>query len=115
MVDGPAAPQVQCLFRCIQCSLEVKALRFGRSMPQVPNVLFLEDCYLITDPFDASRQPLCVGSHCSVCQSAVCASPSCSVFYTARFCRRCVELHRSRFPAEVLKALAGAGSAAGHR
>jgi hypothetical protein len=90
-------------FRCKGCALEVKA-RFGRSLPQIPNVVFIEDCYLIMDPFSPDKQPLCVGSHCVQCQAQVCTSPSCSIFYAHRFCRTCLEPMLHEFPLEIKQA-----------
>ena len=61
----------------------------------------LEDTFCMIDPFCDLRKPLCLGSNCSQCNRIVCSSPSCSTFYTKRFCRPCLEPIIGHFPKEI--------------
>lgn len=65
--------------------------------------------YLLRDPFvpvkeqDPKKIPsLIIGGNCSVCSSPVCTQIDCSIFYTRRFCLRCVSHYRDEFPKEIL-------------
>ena len=65
---------------------------FGRRPPYAPAYTFLEDAYLLRDPFAelAANAVICVGGICGNCDQDVCAAPECSLFYSKRFCARCV-------------------------
>jgi hypothetical protein len=72
----------------------------------------LEKVYLLRDPFvaikDKDKQDqtkilsLIIGSHCSVCSRPVCVNLDCSIFYTRRFCLKCLSKYRDEFPREIL-------------
>ena len=73
----------------------------------------LETAYLLRDPFVAVKDnnnkedpsklsSVILGGTCSVCSAPVCAHLNCSVFYTRRFCLRCVAHYRDEFPREIL-------------
>ena len=68
----------------------------------------LEKVYLLRDPFvavkdDQSKVPsLIIGSTCSVCSHPVCIQNDCSLFYTRRFCLKCLAKYRDEFPREIL-------------
>ena len=68
----------------------------------------LEQVYLLRDPFVAIKEnqskipSLIIGSVCSVCSQAVCVHGDCSLFYTRRFCLKCVAKYRDEFPREIL-------------
>lgn len=69
----------------------------------------LEQVYLLRDPFVAIKDDqskvssLIIGSVCSVCSQAVCVHGDCSLFYTRRFCLKCVAKYREEFPREILE------------
>lgn len=71
-----------------------------------------ENVYLLRDPFvsikendkeDPKKIPsVIIGATCSVCSSPICLQTDCSIFYTRRFCLRCVARYREEFPREIL-------------
>jgi len=73
----------------------------------------LENVYLLRDPFVAIKEnkdkdnetkfsSLIIGSTCSVCSRPVCVHSDCSLFYTRRFCLKCLAKYRDEFPREIL-------------
>lgn len=72
----------------------------------------LESVYLLRDPFVAIKDKdkedqtkitsLIIGSTCSVCSCPVCVHSDCSIFYTRRFCLKCLAKYRDEFPREIL-------------
>ena len=92
---GAVPVPVKAVLRWISCG--------GRSPPQVPNVLFLEDCYLITDPFDASRQRSAGLPLLGVQFRSLRLAELFNLLHRPLL-RLCVELTRSKFPAEVQRA-----------
>ncbi|KAL6075513.1 Cysteine-rich DPF motif domain-containing protein 1 [Balamuthia mandrillaris] len=97
-------------FTCSICGMEYPYHHFGNKPPFCASIIYLEDCYVLKDPFDEEqgRQqekalPICVGSHCSICQRAVCVQASCSLFYTHRFCTDCFDRHQQHFPPQLQK------------
>ncbi|CAF0937090.1 unnamed protein product [Rotaria sp. Silwood1] len=70
----------------------------------------IEKVYLLRDPFVAIKDKedqkklssLIIGSICSVCSCPVCVHSDCSLFYTRRFCLKCVAKYRDEFPREIL-------------
>ncbi|CAF0882050.1 unnamed protein product [Adineta ricciae] len=72
----------------------------------------LEKVYLLRDPFVAMKEKdkedqsklssVILGGLCSVCSCPICVHSDCSVFYTRRFCLRCVAKYQAEFPREVL-------------
>ncbi|UJR27463.1 hypothetical protein I4U23_008750 [Adineta vaga] len=74
----------------------------------------LEKVYLLRDPFIAIKDKdkdkdgqsklssVIIGSICSVCSCPICVHLDCSLFYTRRFCLKCVSKYRHEFPKEIL-------------
>jgi hypothetical protein len=73
----------------------------------------LENVYLLRDPFVAIKEnkdkdnetkfsSIIIGSTCSVCSRPVCVHSDCSLFYTRRFCLKCLAKYRDEFPREIL-------------
>ena len=70
----------------------------------------LEQVYLLRDPFVAIKDAndrtkissLIIGATCSVCSLPVCVHADCSIFYTRRFCLKCLAKYRDEFPREIL-------------
>jgi len=74
----------------------------------------LEQVYLLRDPFIAIKDKdknkddqtkissVIIGSTCSVCSRPVCVHSDCSLFYTRRFCLKCLAKYRDEFPREIL-------------
>ncbi|KAL5463517.1 hypothetical protein EMCRGX_G032417 [Ephydatia muelleri] len=89
------------LFTCNKCGLSTSFYYFGRNWPFSKSLITLEDAYIARDPFSSDPTPLILGSHCVSCNSSVCVSPSCSVFYTKRFCVDCVQENWEEFPTEI--------------
>ena len=79
-------------FQCALCGFESHVNYFGRKPPFNRGVVYLEDAFVIRNPGlgDPSR-PLCLGSHCVVCERVVCAASRCSLFYTKRICTSCLK------------------------
>ncbi|CAF3297262.1 unnamed protein product [Rotaria socialis] len=75
-------------------------------------IALIEKVYLLRDPFVAIKDKdkidqtklssLVIGSTCSVCSRPVCIHLDCSLFYTRRFCLKCVSKYRDEFPREIL-------------
>ncbi|CAK0872993.1 unnamed protein product, partial [Prorocentrum cordatum] len=66
------------------------------------------DIYSLENPSPADYGPvrtLCLGAPCSVCGAPVCAAGSCSLFYSARFCRPCAAAARGSLPSFLDKDL----------
>mmetsp|Transcript_51100 Transcript_51100/g.102635 ORF Transcript_51100/g.102635 Transcript_51100/m.102635 type:complete len:130 (+) Transcript_51100:18-407(+) len=78
--------------RCSVCQSVYPYDYFGRRPPYAPSYTFLEDAYLLKDPFTdaATNGVVCVGSRCGACATDVCASAECSIFYSSRLCARCI-------------------------
>jgi len=91
------------VFTCNICKSEFPYEYFGTKPPFHPRVIFLEEVYAMKDPFTPEPKPLCLGSLCSLCQSSVCVSPKCSLFYTKRFCFQCVKDNLEEFPDQIQK------------
>ncbi|XP_018543043.1 cysteine-rich DPF motif domain-containing protein 1 isoform X2 [Lates calcarifer] len=67
----------------------------------------LEECFVTKDPFTPDKEKfLVLGSTCSLCSLCVCVGSDCSLFYTKRFCMKCVNKHLDQFPHQVQAELA---------
>ncbi|KXZ41963.1 hypothetical protein GPECTOR_233g536 [Gonium pectorale] len=78
-------------------------------------VAFLEEGWLVVDPFSVKARPLLLGAPCSVCTRPVCTADTCSTFYAKRFCVHCAREHIAAFPPPVIKASPKVfGTAPGH-
>ncbi|KAA0201797.1 hypothetical protein HAZT_HAZT003523 [Hyalella azteca] len=90
-------------FSCSCCGLTERYAYFGRNPRFLKNIVFLEDCYVIEDPFSGARNDsfTVTGSHCVACSARVCQSPDCSVFYSKRFCLNCARKNIHEMPTEM--------------
>lgn len=96
-------------FTCSSCKMSEKVDYFGKAPPFTKNIEFLEDSYVMRDPFTAppSRNGtrsfteyfIVLGSHCRMCSLVVCKD--CSVFYSNTFCLICANSEISQFPLEI--------------
>lgn len=76
-------------FACSFCTLNEKYDYRGTKPPFQKHVIYLEECYVMKDPFTAlnQREALVLGGDCYFCKKSVCLD--CSIFYTKRFCKIC--------------------------
>jgi len=88
-------------FKCLFCDFVVEYHYFGQKPPFTKDILLLEDCYIMKDPFSTSGGFICVGGSCSLCRLNVCMSATCSMFYTKRFCLKCITENIEEFPSEI--------------
>lgn len=88
-------------FTCQLCRLKEKYDYVGTKPPFARPVTFLEDCYIMRDPFSAVNrgQVLILGAHCHYCEIAVCMD--CSMFYVNRICAKCLCNKKSEFPSNL--------------
>ncbi|KAJ8382782.1 hypothetical protein SKAU_G00035600 [Synaphobranchus kaupii] len=96
------------LFTCELCELTTPFTYYGQKPPNTRAIVLLEECYVMKDPFCPEKEKfLVLGSTCSLCHKTVCVGADCSLFYTKRFCLRCVREHLDQFPppiqAELMK------------
>ncbi|XP_022095911.1 cysteine-rich DPF motif domain-containing protein 1-like [Acanthaster planci] len=100
------------LFQCFLCDFKSPYDYFGRKPPFVKSVRLIDKAYVLKDPFAPEGRHITVGSHCSVCEQAVCAGQDCSLFYTRWFCLPCVKKNINEFPQEILQEVEKKGSLA---
>lgn len=95
------------LFTCYVCGMNEKYTYFGRRPKFAPDYSFLEDVYLLKDPFSSPNQKsfLFLGSHCCLCNKMVCQSQECSLFFSKRFCLNCAHSNSREFPFEIQQEL----------
>jgi hypothetical protein len=96
-------------FMCNECKMSELVHYHGKSPPFVKNVEFLEDAYIMKDPFSAppSRHGtrsfteyfINIGANCAICRESFCKD--CSIFYSSTFCYRCAYENVSQFPLEI--------------
>ena len=96
-------------FLCKECGMSELVHYYGKSPPFVKNIEFLEDCYVMKDPFSVppSRHGkrsfteyfINIGSNCIFCSESFCKD--CSIFYSSTFCFRCAYEKVSQFPLEI--------------
>ena len=99
-------------FLCVLCGFESHVSYFGRKPPFTRSVVYLEDAFVIRNPgLGDPNRPLCLGSHCVVCERVVCAASRCSLFYTKRICTSC--LKRPEVAAQVPRPPTAAKAPAG--
>uniref|UniRef100_A0A7S3D3U6 Cysteine-rich DPF motif domain-containing protein 1 n=1 Tax=Palpitomonas bilix TaxID=652834 RepID=A0A7S3D3U6_9EUKA len=94
-------------FTCSICMQDYPFEYFGKKPPFQNDVVYVEDVYVLRDPFHSlhskGERVVCMGGRCSLCLSPVCASSSCSLFYTKRFCSTCARKEVEEFPKELEK------------
>lgn len=82
---------------------------FGKVPPFTKNIEFLEDSYVMRDPFSPPPSKhgsrsfteyfIVLGTHCVLCRNVVCRD--CSLFYKSTFCFPCAESRIKEFPLEI--------------
>lgn len=85
-------------WKCYCCDLEEHYNYKGNKPPFAKHLSFLEDCYIMKDPFSppGKGEILLLGGDCSVCEKSVCME--CSFYYTKRFCKDCALKNIKNFP-----------------
>ncbi|XP_078076309.1 cysteine-rich DPF motif domain-containing protein 1 isoform X4 [Mustelus asterias] len=102
MMHSVEEPEPKGVFECRLCGLRAPYSYHGQKPPNACSVVLLEECYTMNDPFAPQRDRfLILGSHCCLCNNAVCVGQDCSLFYTKRFCIPCVKEHIDKFPEEI--------------
>lgn len=96
-------------FLCRECKMSELVNYYGKTPPFVKNLEFLEDAYIMRDPFSVppSRHGkrsfteyfINIGADCSLCRESFCKD--CSLFYNATFCYRCAYENVAQFPLEI--------------
>ncbi|KAM9327515.1 cysteine-rich DPF motif domain-containing protein 1 isoform 1-T1 [Pholidichthys leucotaenia] len=95
------------VFTCQLCHLSSPYTYYGQKPPNTRAIVLLEECFVSKDPFSPDKEKfLILGSICSLCNVRVCVGSDCSLFYTKRFCMRCVNKHLDQFPHQVQAELA---------
>ncbi|XP_044013609.1 cysteine-rich DPF motif domain-containing protein 1 [Aphidius gifuensis] len=89
-------------FECSSCKLYEKFDYKGTKPPFARNILFLEDCYVMKDPFSLPNrgEVLVIGGDCSICNKQICSN--CSIFYAKRFCNECLTNNVDKFPVQLI-------------
>ncbi|XP_049616856.1 cysteine-rich DPF motif domain-containing protein 1 [Syngnathus scovelli] len=94
-------------FTCQLCDLRCPYTSYGQKPPNTRAIVLLEECYVTKDPFSPDKEKfLVLGSKCSLCGVTVCVGSDCSLFYTKRFCLRCVNKNLEQFPRQIRTELA---------
>lgn len=93
-------------FQCDLCNFSVRFDYLGCSPPFSESIVLMEKAYVLKNPFNPHDSHLTIGGHCSVCGAMVCLGQACSVFYTRRFCKKCVEDNMDEFPPEIKEGFA---------
>lgn len=89
------------MFTCSFCLLQEYFDFKGTNPPFARHIIYLEDCYVMKDPFDLSaKDVLVIGGDCSICKKAVCLR--CSVFFGKRFCQTCATNNSDKLPSQIL-------------
>ncbi|KAJ8262354.1 hypothetical protein GJAV_G00165480 [Gymnothorax javanicus] len=90
------------LFTCELCDLTTPYAYHGQKPPNTRAIVLLEECFVMKDPFCPEKEKfLILGSTCSLCGKTVCVDAGCSLYYTKRFCLRCVREHLDQFPPQI--------------
>ena len=90
-------------FACNFCGLKEHFDFKGSKPPFARQLLFLEECYIMKDPFSPLNkgETLVLGADCNFCQKSVCLD--CSIFYTKRFCKNCALQNINQLPVQLHK------------
>jgi len=91
-------------FTCSVCGNEVQADYYGTKPPYSPRLVFLENTFVLKDPFvttNNTTRAVRLGAICFGCNRPVCCN--CSVYYTKTFCGKCVQENLSAFPEQIQK------------
>jgi Cysteine-rich domain len=113
-VPGPSrssdhVEETKIKFLCNECGMSERVHYYGKNPPFVKNIEFLEDTYIMKDPFappptrngkrSYTEYFLSVGAHCFFCKNSFCKD--CSIYFNHTFCFRCAHDRVSQFPLEV--------------
>ncbi|XP_035717353.1 putative transferase CAF17 homolog, mitochondrial [Vespa mandarinia] len=89
------------IFSCSFCTLQEYFDFKGSKPPFARHITYLEECYVMKDPFDlTAKDVLVIGGDCNICKKAVCLG--CSVFFTKRFCQSCAANNSDKLPSQIL-------------
>lgn len=90
-------------FACSFCTLNEKYDYKGKEPPFQKYLIYLEECYIMRDPFTPlkQREALVLGSDCYFCKKPTCMD--CSLFYTKRFCKNCALANIQELPKQLHK------------
>lgn len=96
-------------FLCKECSMTELVNYYGKKPPFTRNIEFIEESYIMKDPFSAppSRNSkrsyteyfIVIGSKCCICEETFCKD--CSIYYDKTFCYRCAYKHVAEYPLEI--------------
>lgn len=91
------------IFKCYLCAMEETYDYKGKTPNFLKNVIMLEDCYVMEDPFSppGRHEFLTLGADCSVCEKSVCKGLDCSFFYSMTYCKNCLKTRLNTFPYNV--------------
>lgn len=106
--DEPVPEKIA--FYCKECSMSELVHYYGKKPPFVKNVEFLEEVFIMRNPFKMppsrhfnsssfTEHFLVIGSKCNLCGLDFCKE--CSIYYSKTFCVRCAHKHVSQFPLEI--------------
>ncbi|KAL2717081.1 hypothetical protein V1478_012781 [Vespula squamosa] len=89
------------IFTCSFCSLQEYFDFKGSKPPFARHITYLEECYVMKDPFDlTAKDVLVIGGDCNICKKPVCLG--CSVFFAKRFCQTCATNNSDKLPLQIL-------------
>ncbi|EDW24188.1 GL23522 [Drosophila persimilis] len=96
-------------FRCSACDMHELVHYFGRQPPFALGIKYLEDTYVMRDPFQPppprwQSKPeyyIAMGSKCSSCSKVVCKDGACSFYYTRTVCLPCGKAELKDWPVEA--------------
>lgn len=90
-------------FQCSTCPLKEKFDYFGNHPPKMRDFKFVENCYVMVDPFVPPNRGeyLVLGAHCVKCNRTVCKDASCSFYFGGTYCVKCAKESVKGFPKVV--------------
>ncbi|XP_078076305.1 cysteine-rich DPF motif domain-containing protein 1 isoform X2 [Mustelus asterias] len=84
MMHSVEEPEPKGVFECRLCGLRAPYSYHGQKPPNACSVVLLEECYTMNDPFAPQRDRfLILGSHCCLCNNAVCVGQKGHLFCCA--------------------------------
>jgi hypothetical protein len=94
-------------FQCEICALRESYDYFGNDPPFVKQYKFLENAYVIEDPFVPPKQGefIILGTQCIKCGKNVCKDTNCSFYYDGTYCIYCAKNYSNTFPQNVQEKL----------
>lgn len=91
----------QDLFVCSLCDLHAPYRYYGSKPKGSRKVVFIEEVYVMDNPFSQDKELLVLGGHCSICNCCVCVDETCSLFHGKRFCTSCIQRDDGSIPHEL--------------